>query len=182
MEDSDRSGGSAPDTDEAPVPDADTAITQLYAVHYAGLVRLAALLLRDESVAEEVVQDAFVALHRRWRRLRDPAKALSYLRTSVVRGTRSVQRRKQVARRSPHELPPDAPSAEHSAMAGAAGNAVVEALRELPARQREALVLRYYGGLSESEIATAMKISNGAVKSHTSRGLAALRPVLEPWS
>lgn len=166
--------------DEA--PDADTAITQLYAAHYTGLVRLATLLLRDEGAAEEVVQDAFVALHRRWRRLHDPQKALGYLRISVVHGTRSLQRRRRVAERNQPGPPPDAPSAEQAAMADAAGSAIVDALRALPARQREALVLRYYGGLSETEIAAAMKISNGAVKSHTSRGMAALRPLLESWS
>lgn len=181
MED-DQHGASRAAGSEPRAPDADTAVTQLYAAHYAGLVRLATLLLREEAPAEEVVQDAFVALHRRWRRLRDPAKALSYLRRSVVHGTRSVQRRQQVAKRHPQDPPPDVPSAEHSALAGAAGDAVVDALRSLPDRQREALVLRYYGGLTESEIAKAMKISNGAVKSHTSRGLAALRPILESWS
>nr|WP_216852981.1 SigE family RNA polymerase sigma factor [Phytoactinopolyspora halotolerans] len=174
MEDSNR------ETDTASDPDA--AITELYTAHYAGLVRLATLLLRDEAVAEEVVQDAFVALHRRWRKLHDPHKAVAYLRTSVVHGTRSVQRRRKVADRHPEDRPPDAPSAEQTALAGAAGDAVIRALRELPPRQRETLVLRYYGGLSESEIATAMKISNGAVKSHASRGLAALRPLLASWS
>ncbi|WP_205856494.1 SigE family RNA polymerase sigma factor [Phytoactinopolyspora endophytica] len=164
------------------VSDADAAITELYTAHYAGLVRLATLLLRDEAVAEEVVQDAFVALHRRWRKLHDPQKAAAYLRTSVVHGTRSVQRRRHVADRHPEDRPLDAPSAEQTAMAGATGDALIRAMRKLPARQREALVLRYYGGLSESEIAAAMKISNGAVKSHASRGLATLRPLLESWS
>jgi RNA polymerase sigma-70 factor (sigma-E family) len=133
-------------------------------------------------MAEEIVQDAFVALHRRWRKLHDPSKAAAYLRTSVVHGTRSAQRRRQVAERNRPDPQPDAQSAEQAAMSGAAGDAVVEALRALPHRQREALVLRYYGGLSESEIAAAMKISNGAVKSHASRGMAALRPLLESWS
>jgi RNA polymerase sigma factor (sigma-70 family) len=59
---------------------------------------------------------------------------------------------------------------------------VVEALRQLPARQREALVLRYYADLSEAEIAEAMRISRGAVKSHASRGMAALRETLEQWA
>ncbi|WP_207782599.1 SigE family RNA polymerase sigma factor [Phytoactinopolyspora limicola] len=167
---------------EAEVSDADAAITDLYAAHYAGLVRLATLLLRNESMAEEIVQDAFVSLHRRWHKLRDPQKALGYLRTSVVHGTRSAQRRHKVAERNRPDPQPDSPSAEQAVLAGAAGEAVVEALRALPRRQRETLVLRYYGGLSESEIATAMKISNGAVKSHASRGIAALRPLLESWT
>lgn len=161
---------------------ADEAITELYAAQYAGLVRLATLLLRDQAVAEEVVQDAFVALHRRWRRLRDPAAAVGYLRTSVVHNCRSVQRRRTVVAKHPAEPAPDEPSAEHSAMRGAAAEALVKALGELPPRQRETLVLRYYGGFSEAEIAAAMKISKGAVKSHASRGMAALRGNLEDWS
>lgn len=161
---------------------ADAAITDLYAAHYVRLVRMATLLQVGEAVAEEVVQDAFVALHRRWRRLRDPAAAVAYLRTSVVHGCRSVHRRRGVAARHPEEPPGHAPSAEQDAVGGAAADAVVEALRGLPGRQREALVLRYYGGLSESEIASAMKISNGAVKSHASRGLAGLRDAMADWS
>ncbi len=74
---------------------------------------------------------------------------------------------------------PDEPSAEQSALSHVERHEVIEALRNLPARQREALVLRYYANLSEAEIADAMKISRGAVKSHTSRGIAALRHVLE---
>nr|WP_198664252.1 SigE family RNA polymerase sigma factor [Jiangella endophytica] len=162
--------------------EADDAVTDLYAAHYVRLVRLATLLQGNEAVAEEVVQDAFVALHRRWRRLREPAAAVAYLRTSVVHGCRSVQRRRGVAARHPEEPPGHAPSAEQVAVGGAAADAVVEALRGLPDRQREALVLRYYGGLSESEIASAMKISNGAVKSHASRGLAGLRDAMAEWS
>jgi RNA polymerase sigma-70 factor (sigma-E family) len=162
--------------------DADAAVTQLYAAHYAGLVRLAALLLRDHAEAEEVVQDAFVALHRRWRRLRDPGSATAYLRTSVVHGTRSVQRRRTVAARHTETPQPDAPSAEHGAIRGAEVRAVVDALHALPRRQREVLVLRYYGGLTEAEIASTMKISNGAVKTHASRGMAALRSSLSTWT
>jgi RNA polymerase sigma-70 factor (sigma-E family) len=162
--------------------EADQMVTELFTVHYAGLVRLATLLLRDQAVAEEAVQDAFVSLHRRWRKLRDPGSAAAYLRTSVIHNTRSIQRRRSVAARHPEDVPIDAPSAEYGALRGAAGNAVVEALRKLPARQREALVLRYYANLSEAEIAEAMKISRGAVKSHASRGMAALRVSLEQWS
>jgi RNA polymerase sigma factor (sigma-70 family) len=74
---------------------------------------------------------------------------------------------------------PDMPSAEHGAIAALERSAVVAALRSLPARQREALVLRYYGDLSEAQIAFAMGISRGAVKSHTARAMTALRTVLE---
>ncbi len=72
--------------------DADEALTAVYTAHYTSLVRLGALLLRDTGTAEEIVQDAFVAMHGRWHRLRDPHKALAYLRTAVVNRCRSRQR------------------------------------------------------------------------------------------
>lgn len=159
--------------------DADRAVTALYSTHYRSLVRLAALLLRDVSTAEEVVQDSFVAMHDGWRRLRDSEKALSYLRQSVVNRSRSVLRHRVVVDRNAPKPPPDMPSAEQGAIAQLERSAVVTALRTLPARQREALVLRYYGDLSEAQIATTMGISRGAVKSHTARAMAALRSVLE---
>ncbi|KWX00528.1 RNA polymerase subunit sigma-24 [Carbonactinospora thermoautotrophica] len=158
---------------------ADEAVTELYAAHYHSLVRLSALLLHDVQVAEEVVQDAFVAMHDAWRRLRDPDRALAYLRQAVVNRSRSALRRRQVEVKYLPRPMPDEPSAEQSALSHVERHEVIEALRNLPARQREALVLRYYANLSEAEIADAMKISRGAVKSHTSRGIAALRHVLE---
>ncbi|GAA4933307.1 SigE family RNA polymerase sigma factor [Streptomonospora halophila] len=159
--------------------DADQAVTQLYTTQYRPLVRLATLLVRDSGTAEEVVQDAFVAMHGAWRRLRDPNKALSYLRQSVVNRARSVLRHRAVVEKHAPKALPDAPSAEQGAMGELERAAVIEALRELPTRQREAIVLRYYGDLSEAQIADAMGISRGAVKSHTARGIAALRSVLE---
>ena len=159
--------------------DADRAVTALYTAHYRSLVRLAALLVRDVATAEEVVQESFVAMHGGWRRLRDSDKALSYLRQSVVNRSRSVLRHRVVVDRNAPQPPPDMPSAEQGAIALLERSAVVAALRTLPTRQREALVLRYYGALSEAQIAAAMGISRGAVKSHTARAMAALRVVLE---
>jgi RNA polymerase sigma-70 factor (sigma-E family) len=159
--------------------DADRAVTELYHAHYRSLVRLAMLLVRDVATAEEVVQDSFVAMHGGWRRLRDSDKALSYLRQSVVNRSRSVLRHRMVVDRNAPKPAPDMPSAEHGAIAALERSAVVTALRSLPARQREALVLRYYADLSEAQIATAMGISRGAVKSHTARAMSALRGVLE---
>ena len=150
-------------------------MTALYSTHYRSLVRLAALLLRDVSTAEEVVQDSFVAMHGGWRRLRDSEKALSYLRQSVVNRSRSVLRHRMVVDRNMPKPAPDMPSAEQGAIAQLERSAVVTALRSLPARQREALVLRYYGDLSEAQIAATMGISQGAVKSHTARAMSALR-------
>ena len=159
--------------------DADRAVTALYAAHYRSLVRLAALLVRDVATAEEVVQESFVSMHGGWRRLRDSEKALSYLRQSVVNRSRSVLRHRVVVDRNAPKPPPDMPSAEQGAITLLERSAVVAALRTLPARQREALVLRYYGDLSEAQIAGAMGISRGAVKSHTARAMSALRVVLE---
>src|SRR6202035_3366738 len=159
--------------------DAERAVTALYGTHYRPLVRLAALLVRDNATAEEVVQDSFVAMHASWRRLRDTDKALSYLRQSVVNRSRSVLRHRMVVDKNTPKPPPDMPSAEHGAIIQLERSAVVSALRSLPERQREALVLRYFGDLSEAQIASEMGISRGAVKSHTARAMSALRVVLE---
>jgi RNA polymerase sigma-70 factor (sigma-E family) len=162
--------------------DADTPVTDLYALyaaHYRSLVRLAVLLVHDVATAEEVVQDSFVAVHGRWRLLSDTDRALAYLRRSVVNGSRSVLRHRMVADRVTAKPAPDMPSAEQGAMARIERTAVIAALRMLPLRQREVLVLRYYGDLSETQIASTMGISAGAVKSHAARAMASLRALLE---
>ena len=149
----------------------------LYTEHYHSLVRLSALLLRDTGAAEEVVQDSFVALHRAWSRI-EPERELAYLRRTVVNRSRSVLRRRTVADRYHHDPDPVEPSAEAVAVSRSEAQHVLVCLRRLPARQREALVLRYYAQLSEAEIADAMKLSKGAVKAHTARGRARLRAML----
>jgi RNA polymerase sigma-70 factor (sigma-E family) len=160
---------------------ADEALEQLYAAHWRQLVRLSVLLVRDVGTAEEVVQDAFVAVHSRWSKLRDTDLALAYLRQTVVNRSRSALRhRAVVARHAAREAAPaDAPGADRSALASNRRAAVLDAMRELPQRQREVLALRYYLDLSEAEIAEALGISRGAVKSHASRGSAVLRTLLE---
>ena len=159
--------------------DADRAVTELYSTHYRSLVRLAALLVRDVATAEEVVQDSFVAMHSVWRRLGDSDKALSYLRRSVVNRSRSVLRHRGVADRTAPERPADMPCAEHSAFVLLERSAVVADLRALPPRQREALVLRYYGDMSVTQIASVMGISRGSVNTHTASAMGALRSIPE---
>jgi RNA polymerase sigma-70 factor (sigma-E family) len=167
-------GNHAADTDTALA-----AITEIYGAHYRSLVRLATLLVHDVATAEEVVQDSFVALHVALHRLRDSDKTLSYLRAAVVNRARSVLRHRVVVDRNAPKPAPDMPSAEHGALALIERSSVIAALRSLPERQREVVVLRFYADLSEAQIAAAMGITRGAVKSHTSRAMAALRSVLE---
>jgi RNA polymerase sigma-70 factor (sigma-E family) len=161
---------------------AEAYFTELYTLHYRRLVRAAWMLVRDVPTAEEVVQDAFVSMNDAWRRLRDAENALAYMRQVVVNRSRSVLRHQMVVEKHLEDAPRDMPSAEHGALISLQRDAVVAALQGLTARQREAIVLRYYADLSEAEIAAAMGISRGAVKSHTARGMAALRAALEPGS
>jgi len=157
---------------------ADRAVTELYSLHYRALVRLAALLVRDTPTAEEVVQDSFVAMHGGWQRLRDAEKALAYLRQAVVNRSRSVLRHRTVVDKNLQKAPPDMPSAEHGALVLLERSAVVAALRGLPDRQREAIVLRYYADLSEAEIASTLGITTGTVKSQANKAMANLRATL----
>jgi RNA polymerase sigma-70 factor (sigma-E family) len=159
--------------------DADAAVEGLYATHYRQLVRLSVLLVRDVETAEEVVQDSFVAMHGRWRSLEEPQKGLAYLRQTVVNRSRSVLRHRGVRARYTPPVPADRPGAEEDVLASERRGAVLDALRGLPERQREVLALRYYLDLSEADIAETLGISRGSVKSHASRGVAALRSLME---
>ena len=159
--------------------DASEVVTEIYTLHYNQLVRLAVMLVHDVQTAEEVVQDAFEAMHLAWRRLRETEKALSYLRQAIVNKSRSVLRHRKVVELHAPKPAPDEQSAEHAALTLIERSAVTSALRSLPERQREAVVLRYYGDFSEADIAKAMGISRGAVKSHTARAMAALKATLE---
>jgi RNA polymerase sigma-70 factor (sigma-E family) len=168
--------------------DPDVAISELYHAHWHRLVRLAWLLLRDQLAAEDVVQDAFVATHRSWASIRDTGRVVGYLQTAVVNGCRSVQRHSVVVDRQNAREAGAADalgrgshgSAETQVLQSAGRGAVMDALRTLPARQREVLVLRYYSDLSEAQIAQILEISPGAVKTHAHRGLTALRQTIDP--
>ncbi len=160
----------------------DAAVTALFHVHWASLVRLARLLVDDRETAEDVVQDAFAQLHRRWGSLRDPDRALFYLRASVANGSRNRLRARRATRL---RAVPDlltAPSAETAVLEREEHRAVFAGVTQLPWRQRQVLVLRYYLDLSEAQIAATLGISRGAVKSHASRGIAALTKRLEATS
>ena len=160
---------------------ADEALEQLYAAHRRGLVRLAVLLLRDHELAEEVVQDSFVAVHGHWSSLRDPNLGLAYLRRTVVNRARSAQRRHTVEQRHLRTVVPgaDLPGADEALAVSERRRRVLAALQELPRRQREVLVLRHYADLDEATVAATLGISRGAVKSHAHRGAARLRELLQ---
>jgi RNA polymerase sigma-70 factor (sigma-E family) len=161
-------------------PGATQAVTALFRTHRADLVRLAVFLTDDRGLAEDLVQDAFAALHRRWAAVRDPAAAIGYLRMSVVNGARGSYRRKALVRRHLRVAEPEAqPAADYPLLLNEEHKEVIHALRRLPRRQREVLVLRYWSGLSEAEIAEALSISRGTVKSTAARGLGALERLLK---
>jgi RNA polymerase sigma-70 factor (sigma-E family) len=169
----------SPAADARPDWDAERAVTDLYGEHYQPLVRLASLLTGDSDVAEEVVQESFIALHCSWRKLADRDRALSYLRQSVVNRSRSVLRHRVVADKVAPMRAPATPDASEQVISQLERSALISALRSLPARHREVLILRYYTGLSEAEIASAMGISLRAVKNHTTRAISSLRAKLE---
>jgi RNA polymerase sigma-70 factor (sigma-E family) len=155
-------------------------IPALYEIHWRPLVRLAVLLVDDVSSAEDVVQDAFISLHRKVDSLRDPDAALAYVRTSVVNLSRSVLRRRHVARKHLKVAEPEATAAaDHDVLLRDEHRATLAAVHDLPQRQQEVLILRYWSGLSEQEIARTLGISVGSVKSAASRARAALERVLE---
>ena len=162
-------------------PHATDVVTALYAEHGLRLVRLAVIMLGDRAAAEDVVQDAFLGLYRRWDSLADASHPLAYVRASVVNGCRSALRRRSRGAVGLFTDPP-AESAEARALVSEEYRAVVAAIRRLPARQREALLLRYYLDMSEDETARAMGVSRGTVKSGTSRALAAIGRILKEES
>jgi RNA polymerase sigma-70 factor (sigma-E family) len=160
-------------------PPATHVVTALYAEHALGLVRLAVIMLGDQAAAEDVVQDAFLGLYRRWDSLADASHPLAYVRASVLNGCRSALRARSRRQRGPVLSQPPAESAEARALLSEEHRSVMTAIRGLPARQREALLLRYYLDMSEDEAARAMGVSRGTVKSATSRALAAVGRILK---
>lgn len=142
-------------------------LVRLYEDRYDELVRLAYLLTRSAAVAEELVQDAFVATHAGWPRVREP---LAYLRGAVVNRSRSWGRRAQLERRWPPAPPEDA---------RLEADELWDALAALNDRQRAAIVLRYYDGLPDRDIAALLGCRVPTVRTAIHRGLAALRREIE---
>jgi RNA polymerase sigma-70 factor (sigma-E family) len=155
--------------------------TSLYVRHYEQLLRLAVLLVGDLAAAEDVVQEAFIRVRAALDR-RQVESPLAYLRQTVVNLARSELRRRLVRLRHAPRPMPDAASAEEGACAALSRQEVIGALRRIPARQREAVVLRYWADLPEAEIAALMGISVGAVKGYISRAMDKLGLLVEGTS
>lgn len=157
-------------------------LAQLFVAHERRLVGLAYLMVRDRQVAEDVVQEAFAGLYLRWRELRDPDSAVAYLNRAVMNGSRNHLRGRRaaglrLARMAPQ--PEELQSAEQIAVQHDDADRLWQAIEDLPVRQRQVLVLRYFLDLSEAEIADTLRVSRGSVKTHASRGLATLARHLE---
>jgi len=150
--------------DSWPGSEADRAVAALYELHYRSLARIVALLLGDGASAEEVVQNAFVSVHHAWRNLRDGDEALGYLRRAVVSRARA-HRSAASSARDPADVP---------------GALLIAVLGGLPACQREALVLKYYAGWPDPQIAAAMGISRRALDIHIHRGMCAIQAFALP--
>lgn len=149
----------------------DEAFLALYRARYGQMVRLATLMVDEVGLAEEVAQDAFVAVYLRWDAVDD---RLAYLRSCVVNGGRDIQRRRRVQRDRAHLLAASVPASEPDHMR--------DALRQLPPNERAALVLRFYEDLTVPQIAEVMGARQGTVKSWLHRALAELREVVERGS
>jgi RNA polymerase sigma-70 factor (sigma-E family) len=160
------------------------AVTALYHAQAVTLIRLARVMLGDAGRAEDIVQEAFFGLYRRWALLADPDKAMQYVRTAVLNGCRTAMRpskRRERATGMPAALPTGIPgdAADTTALAREQRRAVLTALRMLPRRQLELLVLRFYLDMTESQIAAELGITTGTVRSTAHRALSALSPLLE---
>jgi RNA polymerase sigma-70 factor (sigma-E family) len=157
-------------------------VSDLFRAHYRRLVGLAALLVDDRATAEDVVQDAFAGLYRRWPHLRDHQAAVAYLNRAVANGGREPLRRGRTRSARLLRMTPvseELASAENAAVADDEADRMVLGNCAVPRRQRQVLVLRYYLDQSEAEIAETLDVSPGSVKTHASRALASLARSLE---
>jgi RNA polymerase sigma-70 factor (sigma-E family) len=177
------SGWPEPGPVSDPAGGAEAAVGALYRAQAVGLIRLAYLMLGDRAAAEDVVQDAFFGLYRNWARLADPSGALAYVRSSVLNGCRTALRRRALGQRVTAHQPLAGPDeAEAAVLSREERQEVMRAVRRLPDRQREALILRFYLDLPDPEIARIMGIRPGTVRSATHRALKALGHLLESTS
>jgi RNA polymerase sigma-70 factor (sigma-E family) len=159
-------------------PAAPSSVTELFRAHHLELVRLAVMMTGDLATAEDVVQDVYERLHRRWPSMRSTGGGLAYARASVLNGCRSAHRRAAVRRKHAVRMAGGLTDAADAESMAADRGELAAALRALPPRQREVLVLRYFCDLDVAEISAMLGISASSVRSTVSRGLAALAQAL----
>lgn len=161
-----------------PAEDVDRLVVTLFEQEGVALVRLARLFVDDRNAAEDLVQEAFIRLARSAHRIEDRARAAAYLRSIVLNLARDHNRRGLVSMR--HQLPLDdhQASLEDEITLRDDQREVIEALRDLPPRQRDCLVLRYFHELGIDDIAATLRISRNSVKTHLQRGLGGLERLL----
>jgi RNA polymerase sigma factor (sigma-70 family) len=157
---------------------AEDVLRQVYEVEFSRLVGLARLLVDRHEDAEEVVQEAFARTLANLGRVRDD-DPLPYVRRAVTNLARDRLRRLRTARAHRDDAPADVESAEQGAVREASGRAVLKRLGQLPRRQSECLVLRFYADLSIPDIARSLGVAEGSVKSHLHRAMIALAIELE---
>lgn len=163
----------------APAIDVDALVVKLFRQEGSSLVRLARLFVDDRNAAEDLVQEAFIRLARSAHRISDSRKAAAYLRSIVLNLARDHNRRGLMSMR--HHLPLDehVASVEDTISLREDEQRVIDALRALPHRQRDCLVLRYYEELGIDDIASMLSISRNSVKTHLQRGLSRLEQLLD---
>ncbi len=173
----------------ATTPDREEQIADLFLKHYDGLCRLAALLLSDRGGAEEVVQEAFLRTFSSWWRIRHLERAHWYLRTAVINQCRSRLRRRSTEDRSNRTIYATDPERQAVSVVGSDGTdasddslVLMDAVRGLPPRQRETVILRYYEDLPEAEIAKILSCSVGTVKSQLAKARSSLSAALGSMS
>jgi RNA polymerase sigma-70 factor (sigma-E family) len=146
---------------------------ELFMTQFVPMRQFAHLLGADDP--ENIAQEAFVRVHRRWGSLREPGKALAYLRRTVANLATSRMRHLMVSRRHPVPPPPDVASAETSALNGFRHSVLWRGIQDLPRRQRQVVVLRYWLDLDVAEVAAVLGVAPGTVTATTSQALTRLR-------
>ncbi len=151
--------------------DVQALVIDLFRAESRRLVQMARWFVDDRTAAEDLVQEAFIRFAANARRINSPDRAPAYLRSIVINLARDYNRRGLVSLRHRPPAVLDEPSAEDDATGRESIREVVAALRDLPRRQRDCVVLRYYLDLPIAEIASTLGLSSNSVKTHLQRGL-----------
>lgn len=172
---------SAPDEPAASGPQdlGEAELEAIYLAHYRQLLRLALLVLGGTAAAEDIVQEVFIRVQGSRSKIRDPDRAASYMRSTTLNLARSVLRRQQTALRLTPDPPAQPAGPEEQTLTKARNAGVMDALRQLPPRQQQVIMLRYFADLSVLETAQTLQISIGTVKTHGFRALASLAETLD---